>query len=68
MVSLIAVRYSGNTIRPVSYTHLDVYKRQVSLIAVRYSGNTIRPPMKSLIANFLQSVSYTHLDVYKRQR
>ena len=38
----------------VSYTHLDVYKRQVM---------TIRITTRSSI----RSVSYTHLDVYKRQ-
>ncbi|OUG01767.1 hypothetical protein AZ049_004426 [Escherichia coli] len=36
----------------VSYTHLDVYKRQV--YGIRISGRYI-------------TVSYTHLDVYKRQ-
>ena len=39
---------------PVSYTHLDVYKRQPYSCCV--------PGMKP------GTVSYTHLDVYKRQR
>ena len=39
---------------PVSYTHLDVYKRQ----APRSAPHTL--------AQF-EPVSYTHLDVYKRQ-
>ena len=43
-------------IQPVSYTHLDVYKRQFMLIA------DIDTPRHGIIP-----VSYTHLDVYKRQ-
>ena len=61
---------------PVSYTHLDVYKRQVDN----------NPPSGSIDGNYATSVtvhwvsgisyvnasctttvSYTHLDVYKRQ-
>ena len=45
---------------PVSYTHLDVYKRQL------WKNNryfeSIGKSMTSATA-----VSYTHLDVYKRQ-
>ena len=66
--------------RPVSYTHLDVYKRQV-----RYTPHTRYPahsclPAKTEAQFFLWKlyfkeqtcalrlpVSYTHLDVYKRQ-
>ena len=40
---------------PVSYTHLDVYKRQMP-IHLSVQMNTMNYP-----------VSYTHLDVYKRQ-
>ncbi len=42
---------------PVSYTHLDVYKRQA-----RTSGDASPSPARSAAP-----VSYTHLDVYKRQ-
>ena len=42
---------------PVSYTHLDVYKRQVLPVELR--------PM--IVLDDVTSVSYTHLDVYKRQ-
>ena len=42
------------TMGPVSYTHLDVYKRQ-RMLSLTLSRNGRRP------------VSYTHLDVYKRQ-
>ena len=55
----------------VSYTHLDVYKRQV------YGGSSYRlKQMKiSILHIFVQfvklrrtiAVSYTHIDVYKRQ-
>ena len=53
--------YTTYNIQPVSYTHLDVYKRQrhnqATRDILRQSKNrTIRTP-----------VSYTHLDVYKRQ-
>ena len=61
---------------PVSYTHLDVYKRQVRL----HHGP--QRTQKRTVAVFVQRhghapagehgrsapVSYTHLDVYKRQR
>ena len=56
---------------PVSYTHLDVYKRQVLVCRFRlfpiwsktYSFvNEISP-----LSGSAKSVSYTHLDVYKRQ-
>ena len=60
----------------VSYTHLDVYKRQVvNLLSCKFNditkaGNIIRmfhrnsPNLQSLCG---KPVSYTHLDVYKRQ-
>ena len=54
---------------PVSYTHLDVYKRQVCDPEAEYfplvqklGGQVIRISPVST-----DSVSYTHLDVYKRQ-
>ena len=45
---------------PVSYTHLDVYKRQTK----RISKKRKKKPNAPRAAN---AVSYTHLDVYKRQ-
>ena len=53
---------------PVSYTHLDVYKRQSTWCwkARRTSAarSASRPtPCRTSVV----SVSYTHLDVYKRQ-
>ena len=52
--------------KPVSYTHLDVYKRQ------HYEGGIdIRPVIALTFAGlcfcYVTTVSYTHLDVYKRQ-
>ena len=65
---------------PVSYTHLDVYKRQVwikwwacAAFAASITSSSVaskRPyRMFSMIdpLNSQVSVSYTHLDVYKRQ-
>ena len=51
---------------PVSYTHLDVYKRQAPFLASAWNPtstarSTIRSPANP------EPVSYTHLDVYKRQ-
>ena len=54
---------------PVSYTHLDVYKRQCYII----NNNGCPVPRFNAVARwrvyflYLGSVSYTHLDVYKRQ-
>ena len=61
-------------LRSVSYTHLDVYKRQhvASLISHMLFSLVVKFGVE-IIANgaHLQShsiaVSYTHLDVYKRQ-
>ena len=50
---------------PVSYTHLDVYKRQRSRRA-----STARPAASCAPTSGTSrssAVSYTHLDVYKRQ-
>ena len=44
---------------PVSYTHLDVYKRQDLIL--------LDEPTNHLDMDSIESVSYTHLDVYKRQ-
>ena len=69
-----------NCLAPVSYTHLDVYKRQ-TLVDISFCDNKYSEhDVTETIANLkeLQSrlndseqsknaVSYTHLDVYKRQ-
>ena len=59
---------------PVSYTHLDVYKRQV-ICTLIYSLKTqvslLPPPWEEFTTKepslSATPVSYTHLDVYKRQ-
>ena len=60
---------------PVSYTHLDVYKRQIQneIFAGNTAESTTLLPMLRRISERLPlircvvPVSYTHLDVYKRQ-
>ena len=55
---------------PVSYTHLDVYKRQYLLFPTFVSGAGIRGwDCETAICciGCITAVSYTHLDVYKRQ-
>ena len=60
---------------PVSYTHLDVYKRQLQNIprtaivifsdeAHFHLAGTVN---KQNYRYWAEAVSYTHLDVYKRQ-
>ena len=51
---LFLTRLLMHWVRPVSYTHLDVYKRQDYTSALIAAASDI-------------AVSYTHLDVYKRQ-
>ena len=51
-----------HTSTPVSYTHLDVYKRQVQVI-----GKKIVLYKEQFFCRSPEPVSYTHLDVYKRQ-
>ena len=48
---------------PVSYTHLDVYKRQLLLNEVK--SKLFKRTIQTV--SYLPPVSYTHLDVYKRQ-
>ena len=61
---------------PVSYTHLDVYKRQVyrrevlkgtekGPLFVKFHRQYNEPILDSPLNT--ETVSYTHLDVYKRQ-
>ena len=48
---------------PVSYTHLDVYKRQVQ----RCPELVFHSSWPGVVLDTSRAVSYTHLDVYKRQ-
>ena len=55
----------------VSYTHLDVYKRQVFMMEELFEKGCRSPFLYLEAWNYISSdttpVSYTHLDVYKRQ-
>ena len=58
-------------VAPVSYTHLDVYKRQIYSMAV-FTGELDKVSIDMLDVEvpgvgMVNAVSYTHLDVYKRQ-
>ena len=71
----------GNTLtlRAVSYTHLDVYKRQVYEIWFPFQFHIYISALPGPVHAFrwvevatqnpgsVSAVSYTHLDVYKRQ-
>ena len=61
MVGLVG-SFTSKICKPVSYTHLDVYKRQ---------GHTMTDTLDALQSSremrSAKPVSYTHLDVYKRQ-
>ena len=63
---------------PVSYTHLDVYKRQAPDLAATGALHHNRRVLQTQLVrqrkqvvpehpHRLMAVSYTHLDVYKRQ-
>ena len=61
-----------NSTNPVSYTHLDVYKRQVTELLTtsdaafsKIAGYSLSTYEKE--EDDIDAVSYTHLDVYKRQ-
>ena len=64
-----------HTLGTVSYTHLDVYKRQPLSFIIRNRSSFLNiSPIGSIMSIAVLSegrastpVSYTHLDVYKRQ-
>ena len=71
MVSGLLILLLLHLLLPVSYTHLDVYKRQVigcTLHAFLHLmiGLPLRLDVTKVRASN-RTVSYTHLDVYKRQ-
>ena len=51
----------------VSYTHLDVYKRQGLCKAIVAGEDLRKDEVLEKHADWVDAVSYTHLDVYKRQ-
>ena len=58
-----------NEIKAVSYTHLDVYKRQDTYrryVVKMEEMDSLKLDM-DVVKDVLKAVSYTHLDVYKRQ-
>ena len=69
----ISVHLEHNSaITPVSYTHLDVYKRQECITNILIFYKIYLSPRKYSVNKTIYvysstSVSYTHLDVYKRQ-
>ena len=50
-------------IQSVSYTHLDVYKRQLEILYISCTNCS----QLYIVRRDSTAVSYTHLDVYKRQ-
>ena len=54
---------------PVSYTHLDVYKRQVPVPdkTLVFAIESVQSIIRGAEPQVPVPVSYTHLDVYKRQ-
>ena len=58
----------AGVLTPVSYTHLDVYKRQQLARAIFLPPDVrFSPTLDRKVTEVLMAVSYTHLDVYKRQ-
>ena len=58
---------ASERVSAVSYTHLDVYKRQEDdNLLGEYTINYKKTHSQTLLP-MLDAVSYTHLDVYKRQ-
>ena len=62
----------GTIAPPVSYTHLDVYKRQAIALKkgcknAAEAAEAIGIGLQAFCIPGSVAVSYTHLDVYKRQ-
>ena len=75
-IGVVGQNFVQNGIRdPVSYTHLDVYKRQVQTrkgvvsqkLFQSAEGIGVAHHAAQAAGKALGAVSYTHLDVYKRQ-
>ena len=70
----VSVNHRTAAFVAVSYTHLDVYKRQMPAFRDKLNNRFVKKTL-SLPAwladradkDGVNSVSYTHLDVYKRQ-
>ena len=66
MKPLPRISLKGNSYITVSYTHLDVYKRQVASHERYLYRGYLQIAALDMLDN-RNAVSYTHLDVYKRQ-
>ena len=61
------VYVAGICVEAVSYTHLDVYKRQAVCRSNGHFPLYRAGDLRKRTAQDRSAVSYTHLDVYKRQ-
>ena len=66
-VKSVLRRRSAYCLSAVSYTHLDVYKRQGHNVVTLALGAELAAVRALDVAVMQSAVSYTHLDVYKRQ-
>ena len=64
--SCVIVQFAPGT--AVSYTHLDVYKRQEQSISIIINCSSYKYLGTTFTQDGSLAVSYTHLDVYKRQK
>ena len=67
VVPVDAVIREPQGIPTVSYTHLDVYKRQFQAGINQKGGEQRNQQRETHMMQAVAPVSYTHLDVYKRQ-
>ena len=63
----VKLRIYMKYIMSVSYTHLDVYKRQVLDAIGQIKDQNLEYETSCSGIKEFDAVSYTHLDVYKRQ-
>ena len=63
----MAAAAGAHVVDAVSYTHLDVYKRQLLVGVAILRLDDAGAQRKAQRLGHIASVSYTHLDVYKRQ-
>ena len=50
--TIAAMNAEGRTFKAVSYTHLDVYKRQVKMLILSEKSALLQLPIKYLLNNF----------------
>ena len=54
-------------IRPVSYTHLDVYKRQVCSLLLKYCGHTVEPAAVLMALQGVQQLVHQIVNIKQLQ-